>query len=189
MDKINLLNKKFGRLLVIKDLNKTKNESAIWLCKCDCGKLTEVRSRCLKFGKTKSCGCLLKEAWRKIGLSHIKHGDKTTKNPARLYIIWISIKDRCFNPKEPAFKYYGGRGITICPEWKNNYLAFKKWALSIGYENNLTIDRIDNNGNYEPTNCQWLTKRENTKKRWSDNKYFYRTHLEGRLLTAKTEKR
>ena len=177
MDKINLLNKKFGRLLVIKDLNKTKNESAIWLCKCDCGKLTEVRSRCLKFGKTKSCGCLLKEAWRKIGLSHIKHGDKTAKNPARLYIIWISIKDRCFNLKEPAFKYYGGRGITICPEWKNNYLAFKKWALSSGYKNNLTIDRVDNNGNYEPTNCQWLTKRENAKKRWSDNKYFYQTYV------------
>jgi hypothetical protein len=182
MSKINMLNKKFGRILVIKDLYKTKNESAIWLCKCDCGTLVEIQGRSLRSGYTRSCGCLQREVTRQMGLNHKKHGDKSMRNPARLYIIWTSIKDRCFNPKEPAFKYYGGRGISMCSEWKNNYQAFKFWAILNGYQENLTIDRINSNGDYEPKNCQWLTKSENTKKRWSDNKMLYRTYTEGKLL-------
>lgn len=187
MSKVNILDKRFGRLLVIEDLNKTKNESAIWLCQCDCGNLIEVQGRSLRYGNTKSCGCLHKEITRKIGLSNVKHGDKTVKNPSRLYIIWISMKDRCFNPKEPAFKYYGGRGITICSEWKNDYSAFKFWAILNGYQDNLVIDRINHNGNYESNNCQWLTKAENAKKRWSDNKNCYETYVEGKLLPEKKE--
>lgn len=178
-----MVGKRFGRLKVISDQNKTKHESAIWLCKCDCGTLVEIEGRSLRFGSTKSCGCLQKEVTRQMGLNHKKHGDKSIRNPARLYITWISMKDRCYNPKEPAFKYYGGKGIKVCSEWLTNYPVFKKWALTSGYQDNLTIDRIDSNGNYCPSNCHWLTKSENAKKRWQKGYRYYQAYIEGRLLT------
>lgn len=87
---------------------------------------------------------------------------------SRLNNIWRGMKRRCSNPNYGQYKNYGGRGIKVCDEWNNEYIAFRDWALSHGYEENLTLDRIDNDGNYEPNNCQWITKSENSKKQWEN---------------------
>lgn len=120
-----------------------------------------VPARHLKNGAIKSCGCLLREATSK---RRYKHGESNGRLVTRLYIIWTNMKRRCFYPKDINFHRYGGRGITVCPEWRNNYSLFRFWAILNGYQNNLTIDRINNDGNYEPDNCQWLTKPENSRK-------------------------
>jgi len=100
------------------------------------------------------------------------HGDTKEGGAVRLYRIWKGIKSRCFNPKQQNYKRYGGKGIKICDEWKNSYLTFKSWALANGYRHNLTIDRIDSDGNYCPENCHWLTLSENSRngafKRWEE---------------------
>lgn len=158
---INLTNKTFGRLTVIKDSGKRDYGSVVWLCICSCGNKTEVRGESLRTGVTKSCGCLRKE----LTVSRfIKHGDGSTIIINKLYKIWNGIKNRCNNPNSKRYHRYGGRGIKVCNEWFNNYSAFKLWAISSGYCEGLTIDRIDNGGNYEPSNCQWLTRSENSKK-------------------------
>jgi len=101
---------------------------------------------------------------------HFIHGDSCKGKRSRLYIIWTDIKLRCLYPKHKSYKNYGGKGIKICDEWKNNYVAFKSWALANGYQQNLTIDRIDNDESYCPKNCRWLTLSENSRnrglKRW-----------------------
>lgn len=157
-----LTGQKFERLIVICPTKKRSSAHVIWLCKCNCGNLTEVSSDSLQSGNTKSCGCLQKERTmnNKFGF---KHGDATYAGMLRLYRIWKNISQRCYNKNQPAYKYYGGRGITICDEWRN-YENFKNWALVTGYADNLTIDRINNDGNYEPTNCHWITQSENSKK-------------------------
>ena len=95
---------------------------------------------------------------------------ETSQSYTRLYRIWQGMKNRCFNPKNPDYKNYGGRGITVCKAWDNSFDTFKRWALSHGYADSLTIDRIDNNGNYTARNCQWITRSENSSKRKEDNK-------------------
>ena len=95
-----------------------------------------------------------------------KHGEGKT----RLYGIWAGMKARCCQKNDESFQHYGARGIKVCPSWLNNFLTFKAWALRNGYKDNLTIDRRDNDGNYSPKNCQWLTRAENTKKQWRDEK-------------------
>lgn len=143
---VDLTGKKFGRLTVIE-----RSESK-WLCKCDCGNTKLVNGGHLVSGDTKSCGCLRNE-------QRIKHGMRNT----RLYSVWHGMKERCYNTKHKHFKDYGGRGITICDKWKNDFNAFAQWALSHGYADNLTIDRIDVNGNYEPSNCRFITNAEQQK--------------------------
>jgi len=160
--KFNLQGQKFGRLLVVGDSGKRKNKKIIYLCKCDCGNLAEVRSTSLKNRNTRSCGCLQCEVASKVGRNNIKHGEA---GRTRLYKIWMGMKVRCINPNAANYKWYGGRGIFVCDEWINSFMIFRDWALSNGYANNLTIDRIDNDSNYEPSNCQWITSFKNLSRR------------------------
>ena len=123
-----------------------------WKYICDCGNvgITQIST---------NHGCCPKCSKEKAVAKKTKHGESpsTGKNASRLYRIWLGMKVRCSNPKNSAYKYYGARGITVCDEWANDYMSFKEWALNNGYADNLSIDRIDVNGNYEPDNCTWIT--------------------------------
>lgn len=158
-----LTNQKFGKWTVICPTKKrTKGGYVYWLCRCNCGNLVEVISHNLLIRATKSCGCLQKEslANNKRGF---KHGDRANGKYPLYYRIWVGMKSRCHNKNHSDYKYYGKRGISVCNEW-HSYKNFKTWALTNGYKGGLTIDRIDNDGNYEPNNCQWISKSDNTKK-------------------------
>lgn len=146
MNAIDLTDKKFGNLIVIKRLNYSKlGHTYLWECKCDCGNTTIVRGTNLKSGHTISCGCkkgkIIHNKWR-----------------TRLYRIYANMKQRCNNPKNIWYKNYGARGITICDEWLNDFMNFYNWAQANGYKENLTLDRINVNGNYEPNNCRWADR-------------------------------
>ena len=147
----------FHYLTVIKRVENANNGHSRWLCKCRCGKETVVMSSHLKSGKIKSCGCWWQEK---------KHEYKKTHGFAhkeRLYNIWRGMKNRCYTKSHARFPEYGARGITVCDEWKNDYLTFRDWAIHNGYTDKLTIDRINVNGNYEPTNCRWVSMYEQTR--------------------------
>ena len=143
-----LTRQKFGRLTVIKRV-ENKNKQTYWLCRCECGNEKEVNAGNLKSGNVRSCGCLRHE-------TVTKHGLRNT----RLNQIWRGIKKRCYNSRSYSYYLYGGRGITMCDEWRNDFLLFYNWAINNGYSDSLSIDRIDVNGNYEPNNCRWATAKE-----------------------------
>lgn len=155
-EKSNIFNKKFGRLEALYPIDKDKNGVYKWLCLCDCGNTHIARISDLKSGKILSCGCYSKEVKSK---NNLKHGGKT-KTPERLYTIWGAMKQRCYYTKGKSYKDYGGRGIRICDEWLFDYTTFRSWALNNGYKDNLSIDRIDVNGDYEPNNCRWATSKQ-----------------------------
>ena len=171
MGKVNdLTGQKFGRLTVIKqsgfgDKNKHGSRYAKWLCKCDCGNYCERTTDILKKSRNDhSCGCLAKEHLDDMAKANTTHG----MTGSRLYGCYKGMMSRCYRPKDIHYNAYGKRGITVCKEWKNKPKAFIEWALANGYSDDLTIERIDVNGNYEPSNCTWIPMSEQYKNKQSN---------------------
>ena len=149
---IDLTGMRFHELKVIERADNIGAQTA-WLCECSCGKRKVVMSCHLKNGNVRSCGHLISQNVRK---ANTRHGMFNT----RLYKIFDSMKQRCYNPNSTSYHNYGGRGITICDEWLNDPSAFFKWSLENGYSDDLTIDRKDNDKGYSPENCRWTTEIE-----------------------------
>lgn len=157
-----LIGQRFGRLEVESVAYYDTRHRARVLCRCDCGRLVNVQLSRLRSGDLKSCCCLLRDLAREhaIDRNTIHNGTGT-----RLFRIWTGLRQRCYNPRSKVYKDYGGRGIAICPEWET-FIPFRDWALANGYRENLSIDRIDNDGPYSPSNCRWVTSaKQNLNKR------------------------
>lgn len=157
-----LTGQRFGRLTVLKRVENIGRQTA-WLCQCECGSTKIVTGSNLHGGKARSCGCL----WNEIvpnrnREANLRHGESGSK----LHKTWTNMRYRCNNPNCKSYKDYGGRGISVCEEW-NSYEAFRDWSLQNGFAEGLSIDRIDVNGNYEPSNCRWVSDKvqhNNTRK-------------------------
>ena len=144
----------FGKLFVIKRVGSRKRKgtrgmSATWMCRCECGVEIEMTTSQLLSGKTKSCGCL-----------HIQRITKHGFSSSKIFRAWSNMKQRCYNPNNPMYRWWGAKGVKVCDAWLNNFESFYKWSIENGYREDLTIDRINPFGNYEPSNCRWITLSE-----------------------------
>ena len=163
---IDITGNRYGKLTVVCRAENAPKGISRWECKCDCGKVVIVRGNNLRSGAVKSCGCLIKD----------KNANRATHNMSqtRLYRTWAGIKARCYYTSQPAYKSYGARGIKMCDEWLHSFDAFAKWALSNGYQDDLTIERIDNDKGYNPDNCKWIGLGEQANNRHSNIKITYK---------------
>lgn len=155
---IDMTGQRYGRLVVLERAYTDKDNFIRWKCQCDCGNICYVRGYPMRTGATRSCGCLEKENIINFHLNNITHG--YSKLP--VYKIWKSMRKRCYSVSDKRYHRYGGRGIKICDEWQSAK-AFVEWAFANGYRKGLSIDRIDNDGDYCPSNCRWVTITENNR--------------------------
>ena len=170
---IDMTGERYGKLVVIaRSPVNNKQNKPLWVCKCDCGKYTTTTRRRLINGQTKSCGCYRRELSKE---QHTTHGMKRT----RLYRIWTGIKDRCLNPNSKYWNKYGGRGITVCEDWSSDFVKFHDWSLANGYQDDLTIDRIDNDKGYSPDNCRWTSYLVQENNRGNNIRY----EVDGEIIT------
>lgn len=147
-----LTGKRFERLTVLERAGSSAHKKALWRCVCDCGNEVVVIGSHLLNGNTHSCGCYKRDKTIECRVSH-------GKSKTRLYHIWKNMRQRCRNPHKPDYCYYGGKGVTVCDKW-DDFTCFSKWAKDNGYRDDLTLDRIDVNGNYCPENCRWVSMTE-----------------------------
>lgn len=176
MSKLNdLTGQRFGRLTVLARADDYVSSSGrhrvMWQCQCDCGKQIIAIGNNLTRGKTTSCGCYRRDVAIQ---SHLTHGESNTK----LYGVWLAMRNRCNNPSVDAYPDYGGRGIKVCDEWNDNFQTFRDWAYASGYApdkdgHDCSIDRIDTNGDYEPSNCRWIGGVAQANNRRSNRLYTY----------------
>lgn len=165
---IDLTGQKFGKLTVVSRAPNTKSTKAAWNCKCDCGGTKVVAASNLKSGRVRSCGCLYYES-RKIVAEKLSgensHFYKHGLSASRINNTYRNMKGRCYNPNDAAYAKYGGRGIKVCDQWVNDFMAFYSWSMEHGYTDELTLDRIDVHGDYCPENCRWtdMTSQQNNR--------------------------
>lgn len=179
-----LTGQRFGKLVAIEISGQDKHKNVIWRCKCDCGRTHEVVSRALVNGNAKSCGCS----------GHGKFRNKFAENHGgskeRLYRVWGCMLNRCYDPNRNEYQNYGGRGIEVCEEWRNSYAAFRSWAYDSGYDENksgkqCSLDRIDTDGNYEPSNCRWVSMNEQA---WNKRDTVWITYRGKQITYGEAEK-
>ena len=155
--KIDFTNKRFGKIVCIKPLRVNNHKEVVWLCKCDCGNFCEKSSGAFKnISKIASCGCM------KGKKPHITNLE--LKNYKPIHECYVNMKTRCYNPNYELYSRYGGRGIKVCDEWKNNFKEFYNWAIN-GWKKELTLDRINNDDDYKPDNCRWVDRVEQANNR------------------------